>query len=83
MRTSSIPTIPSRSGRSRTQPPEYFRAVHPAADRDRSADGWVVGRRSGLLSAIAGGGAAAMQLLRQGNPGLTTDETVNAMEHGS
>jgi hypothetical protein len=39
----------------------------------------------GLVSypLLPGGGAAAMQLLRQGNPGLTTDETVKAMEHGS
>jgi len=41
---------------------EHFRAVHPAADRHRSADGGAVGRRSRRLSAFAGGGAAECQL---------------------
>src|SRR2546430_14439028 len=37
-------------------------AVYPTAHRDRPADGGPVGRWSGRLSAIAGGGAAERQL---------------------
>ena len=60
--TARRPRKPMHKARSRRRSHEHFRAVHPAADRDRSADGGIVGRRSGRLSAIAGGGAAERQL---------------------
>ena len=41
---------------------EHLRAVHPAADRDRAADGRAAAVRPGRLSAAAGGGAAERQL---------------------
>src|SRR4029079_13238486 len=60
--TARRPRKPLHKARSRRRSREHFRAVHPAADRDRSADAWVVGGGSGRLAAVAGGGAADRQL---------------------